>query len=561
MFAIEALLESIRVPVQDVELCEQSEDCMGRLIWLQDQSCWYLPFTFLLRSDWLHPPSVVMWSIRDASAIFGTQEDRLRTWTLEMVSGICRGFSVPWRAHPHMKGGADVKGTEELFDIFKNVVPILPPQDNEALRKWREQLDEDTKELQLRNNVVEIEKVLSANSMSCKDVAKVDFSDLILTEKQAQKIVGWARNIFLNSNEVHPKEKTLFLSRKSLELAVTRFRALETTPDKQSDVKALAGNTYERELASSVVRAKDIGVTFEQIGALEEVKTTLKELIILPLKRPELFSKGNLRKPCKGVLLFGPPGTGKTLLAKAVATEAGANFMSVSASSLTCKYFGESEKLAKSLFSLARKLEPAIIFIDEVDGILRARGDDHEHEASRRVRNELMAAWDGLQSKDHERILVLATTNRPFDLDDAVIRRLPRRIFIDLPNAINREKILHKLLLEEDLSKDFDFGNLAAQTEGFSGSDLKNLCVAAAYRPIQEFLEAEKQGSKDYTIKSQKGGQVFLRPLCWDDFIQAKVKVGLSVAYDASSMIQIRKWNEQFGEGGSRLKSSFGFIK
>ncbi|MCO5547403.1 hypothetical protein L7F22_000851 [Adiantum nelumboides] len=97
MFAIEALLESIRVPVQDLEeLCEESEDCMGRLVWLQDQSCWYLPFTFLLRPDWPHPPSVVMWSIRDAAAILGTQEDRLRTWAHEIVSGICRGFSVPW---------------------------------------------------------------------------------------------------------------------------------------------------------------------------------------------------------------------------------------------------------------------------------------------------------------------------------------------------------------------------------------------------------------------------------------------------------------------------------
>ncbi|KAI5060151.1 hypothetical protein GOP47_0024571 [Adiantum capillus-veneris] len=468
------------------------------------------------------------------------------------------------KACAHLKGTADVREIEELFDIFKNVVPILPPQDNEALRQWREQLDQDKKELQLRNNVAEIEKVLSANSMRCKDVVKVDFSDLLLTEKQAQKIVGWARNIFLNLNEVQPRGKTLSLSRESLELAVTRFRAIETPTDKLGDIKSLAENSYERELLSSVVRAKDIGVSFEQIGALEDVKTTLKELIILPLKRPELFNKGNLRKPCKGVLLFGPPGTGKTLLAKAVATEAGANFMSISASSLTCKYFGESEKLAKSLFTLARKLEPAIIFIDEVDGILRARGDENEHEASRRVRNELMAAWDGLQTKDRERILVLATTNRPFDLDDAVIRRLPRRIFIDLPNATNREKILHKLLVEEDLSKDFDYEVLAAQTEGFSGSDLKNLCVAAAYRPIQEFLEAEKQGIKNEfvnTINSPKDRQVSLRPLCLDDFIQAKVKVGLSVAYDASSMVQIRKWNEQFGEGGSRLKSSFGFIK
>ncbi|MCO5569294.1 hypothetical protein L7F22_023006 [Adiantum nelumboides] len=97
MFAIEALLESIRVPVQDLEeLCEQSEDCMGRLVWLQDRSCWYLPFTFLLRPDWPHPPSVVMWSIKDATAIFSTQEDSLRTWAQEMVRGICRAFSVPW---------------------------------------------------------------------------------------------------------------------------------------------------------------------------------------------------------------------------------------------------------------------------------------------------------------------------------------------------------------------------------------------------------------------------------------------------------------------------------
>lgn len=462
-------------------------------------------------------------------------------------------------------GEVDMKGTDEVFDIFKNVVPILPPQDHEGLRQWREQLDQDRQELQLRNNVMEIEKVLSANAMSCNEVTKLDFSDLLLTEKQAQKIVGWARNIHLNSNEVQQKGKILSLSKESLELAVTRFRVIEkTTTDKLNDIKALAENEYESELASSVVRAKDIGVSFDQIGALEDVKTTLKELIILPLKRPELFNKGNLRKPCKGVLLFGPPGTGKTLLAKAVATEAGANFMSINASSLTCKFFGESEKLAKSLFSLARKLEPAIIFIDEVDGILRARGDASEHEASRRVRNELMAAWDGLQSKDRERILVLATTNRPFDLDDAVIRRLPRRIFIDLPDAVNREKILHKLLMDEELSTDFNFQYLAAQTEGFSGSDLKNLCVAAAYRPVQEFLEAEKQSNNNEfvsTNSAEKDPQVSLRPLCLDDFIQAKVKVGMSVAYDASSMVQIRQWNEQFGEGGSRVKSSFGFIK
>lgn len=462
-------------------------------------------------------------------------------------------------------GETDMKGTEEVFEIFKNVVPILPPQDQIMLRRWREQLDQDKKKIQSRNNSREMEKVLLENAMNCAEVADLDTSDLLLTEKQAQKIVGWARNICLNANMMQQKGRTLCIPRESLELALSRFRAIEKiTSDKSNDIKGLAENDYESELASSVVRAKEIGITFDQIGALEDVKTTLEELIILPLKRPELFNKGNLRKPCKGVLLFGPPGTGKTLLAKAVATEAGANFMSINASNINSKWFGEAEKLARGLFTLARKLEPAIIFIDEVDGILRARGDASEHEASRRVRNELMAAWDGLQSKESERILVLATTNRPFDLDDAVVRRLPRRIFIDLPDLRNRDKILRVLLAQEDLGKDFDYRELAAHTEGFSGSDLKNLCVAAAYRPVQEFLEAEKQGKVDGFIASatpQRDRQVSLRPLCLEDFIHAKIKVGLSVAYDASSMVQMRQWNEQYGEGGSRVKSVFGFIK
>jgi SpoVK/Ycf46/Vps4 family AAA+-type ATPase len=126
-------------------------------------------------------------------------------------------------------------------------------------------------------------------------------------------------------------------------------------------------------------------------------------------------------------LLFGPPGTGKTLLAKALATEAGANFISITGSTLTSKWFGDAEKLTKALFSFATKLAPVIIFVDEIDSLLGARGGSSEHEATRRMRNEFMAAWDGLRSKDSQRILILGATNRPFDLDDAVIRRLPRR--------------------------------------------------------------------------------------------------------------------------------------
>ncbi|KAI7753292.1 hypothetical protein M8C21_028336, partial [Ambrosia artemisiifolia] len=283
-----------------------------------------------------------------------------------------------------------------------------------------------------------------------------------------------------------------------------------------------------------------------------DVKTALHELAVLPMKRPELFSRGNLLRPCKGILLFGPPGTGKTLLAKALATEAGANFISITGSTLTSKWFGDAEKLTKALFSFASKLAPVIVFVDEVDSLLGARGGGFEHEATRRMRNEFMAAWDGLRSKDSQRILILGATNRPFDLDDAVIRRLPRRIYVDLPDADNRLKILKIFLAKENIEPDFDIRSLANATEGYSGSDLKNLCIAAAYRPVQELLDEEKKGKKYEKTPA-------LRPLNLEDFIQSKAKVGPSVAYDAASVNELRKWNEKYGEGGSRRKSPFGF--
>lgn len=447
---------------------------------------------------------------------------------------------------------------DDIHKLFSNVMSIHPPKEEDLLRTFNKQIEEDRRIVIARSNLNELYKVLEEHELSCIDLLHVNTDDVILTKQKAEKVIGWAKNHYLYTC-LHPSIKgdRLYLPRESIETAILRLKEQETMLKRPSqNLKNLAKDEYENNFVSAVVPQGEIGVKFDDIGALEEVKKALNELVILPMRRPELFSRGNLLRPCKGILLFGPPGTGKTLVAKALATEAGANFISITGSTLTSKWFGDAEKLTKALFSFASKLAPVIIFVDEVDSLLGARGGSFEHEATRRMRNEFMAAWDGLRSKENQRILILGATNRPFDLDDAVIRRLPRRIYVDLPDAANRLKILKIILARENLESEFPYENLANATDGYSGSDLKNLCIAAAYRPVQEILEEEKELE---SVGSRKDGIPVLRPLTLEDFIQSKAKVGPSVAYDAASMNELRKWNDQYGEGGSRRKSPFGF--
>ncbi|XP_075082753.1 uncharacterized protein LOC107793587 isoform X4 [Nicotiana tabacum] len=447
---------------------------------------------------------------------------------------------------------------DDIHKLFSNVMSIHPPKEEDLLSTFNKQIEEDRRIVIARSNLNELYKVLEEHELSCIDLLHVNTDGVILTKQKAEKVIGWAKNHYLYTClQPSIKGDRLYLPRESLEATILRLKEQETMSKKPSqNLKNLAKDEYENNFVSAVVPPGEIGIKFDDIGALEEVKKALNELVILPMWRPELFSRGNLLRPCKGILLFGPPGTGKTLVAKALATEAGANFISITGSTLTSKWFGDAEKLTKALFSFASKLAPVIIFVDEVDSLLGARGGSFEHEATRRMRNEFMAAWDGLRSKENQKILILGATNRPFDLDDAVIRRLPRRIYVDLPDAANRAKILKIILARENLEADFPYENLANATEGYSGSDLKNLCIAAAYRPVQEILEEEKEVE---SLGGRKDGIPVLRPLSVDDFIESKAKVGPSVAYDAASMNELRKWNDQYGEGGSRRKSPFGF--
>ena len=230
--------------------------------------------------------------------------------------------------------------------------------------------------------------------------------------------------------------------------------------------KAL-GQTILNEI---VVKGDKVG--WEDIAGLESAKTALKEAVIYPFLRPDLFS--GLREPARGILLFGPPGTGKTMLARAVATESKSTFFSISASSLTSKYLGESEKLVRALFALAKKLTPSIIFIDEIDSLLSARrGDGSEHEASRRLKTEFLIQWSSLASSTavsdriKSQVLVLAATNLPWAIDDAARRRFVRRQYIPLPEYDTRHKQINHLLVTQKHSlNDLDVAILVEATEG-----------------------------------------------------------------------------------------------
>ncbi|KAK0610476.1 P-loop containing nucleoside triphosphate hydrolase protein [Bombardia bombarda] len=292
-------------------------------------------------------------------------------------------------------------------------------------------------------------------------------------------------------------------------------------------------------------------VHWGDIAGLEVAKNALRETVVYPFLRPDLFM--GLREPARGMLLFGPPGTGKTMLARAVATESHSTFFSISASSLTSKYLGESEKLVRALFVLAKTLAPSIIFVDEIDSLLSQRSGSGEHEATRRIKTEFLIQWSDLQRAaagrevttererergDANRVLVLAATNLPWAIDEAARRRFVRRQYIPLPEAETRRVQIETLLRSQQHTLgEEEIVRLVGLTDGFSGSDITALAKDAAMGPLRSLGEALLRMTMDE-----------IRPIELSDFVASLATIRPSVS--KAGLKQYEDWAVEFGERG-----------
>jgi vacuolar protein-sorting-associated protein 4 len=238
---------------------------------------------------------------------------------------------------------------------------------------------------------------------------------------------------------------------------------------------------------SDAILSEKPNVNWDDVAGLEGAKASLKEAVILPIKFPHLFT--GKRTPWKGILLYGPPGTGKSYLAKAVATEAKSTFFSVSSSDLVSKWQGDSERLVKNLFQLARESKPSIIFIDEIDSLAGTRNES-ESEGSRRIKTEFLVQMNGV-GHDDTGVLVLGATNIPWQLDNAIKRRFEKRIYIPLPGPDARRRMfeIHVGSTPCELEAK-DYRTLADQTDGFSGSDIAIVVRDALMQPVRKVISA-----------------------------------------------------------------------
>ena len=295
-------------------------------------------------------------------------------------------------------------------------------------------------------------------------------------------------------------------------------------------------------------------VSFDDITELSQAKKALQEAVLLPLIIPDYF-KG-IRRPWRGVLLYGPPGTGKTMLAKALATQGKTTFFNVHSSSFASKWRGESEKLVRILFEMARFYAPTTIFIDEVDSLCSKRGEGNEGDGSRRVKAELLVQMEGVNSttsaganekseEDKRKLVtVMAATNRPWDLDDALRRRFEKRVYIPLPNEKERLQLFNLNLKKIEVDKNINYDKLVKLTDGYSGADICNVCREASFMPMRRELLINKGRRVEDLVNDQDFRTKIRAPIVMNDFEKAISNISKSVSQKDLEVYD--KWTKEF---------------
>jgi vacuolar protein-sorting-associated protein 4 len=345
--------------------------------------------------------------------------------------------------------------------------------------------------------------------------------------EQLQKLINFTDD---------PSMKNLYYQ-KAMEyiLRVKEIRGIiepsESRPSSSAAASSEAEDEIESAISSVIVREKP-NVKWEDVAGMESAKLALREAIILPMSRPDLF-KG-ARKPWKGILMFGPPGCGKTYLCKAVASEVESTFFSVSAANLISKWLGESEKLVKELYERAVEEAPSIIFFDEVDALAGARGGGSENEAMRRVKTQLLQAVEGFGTGE-ELLVTVGATNTPWDIDAAMRRRFERRVYITLPTKGAREKMFQIHTRGVPLDSDVNFIELSDYTAGYTAADIALLCREALMHPIRE-LDAEG---------ALKNKDIQPRAPSISDFLTSMESIKPSVS--PKELTRYEEWKDQFG--------------
>ncbi|KAJ5495969.1 hypothetical protein N7539_001085 [Penicillium diatomitis] len=450
-------------------------------------------------------------------------------------------------------------------DSFSKTLVVIPAMDAQDVEKT---FAEDSKNRTMDINIRHLQSMLRWRTYGSSPAVHDDLLKSRSWPLDAQAIkqsgiqdrfwsynqVHWVTTLALGSADDPSEPVSLAHIRRAIDLmdkgdrATSDWLQAKASRAKNSD----RGQSREQLLASL---RKTIRTTFADVHVPAETVDALKTLTSMSLVRPEAFTYGVLATDkIPGLLLYGPPGTGKTLLAKAVARESGATVLEVSGSEIYDMYVGEGEKNVKAIFTLAKKLSPCVVFIDEADAIFCSRTSASNRTSHRELINQFLREWDGLNEMS---ALIMVATNRPFDLDDAVLRRLARRLLVDLPTEQDRDAILRIHLKDEQLDSSVDLAELARRTPLYSGSDLKNLSVAAALACVREENQAaaQHQGEEPYQYPAR-------RTLTRAHFDRGMEEISASISEDMSSLSAIRKFDEQFGDRKGRRQKSpgWGFI-